>query len=164
MNVRITTTPTFAYLADVVIAYGRTLAHGMAAGLTEDQTRAAIGERLGIDACDGRATDWALLCDQLTVLAEIKSRKDQKPVTDRDYPQWVLDKKTVQARYEAGGVRVEGTVVGYVEQPTLVIRTANGELVHWIADLTDPVDVQQPAADTKPAVRITLADRAGRRF
>lgn len=164
MTVRITTTPGFGYLADVVMAYRRTAAHGAALGLTEDECRAAIGHRLDIDAQDGRATDWALLCDQLTVLADIKSRKDQTPMTDRDYPKWVQDQKTVQGRYAAGGVRVEGTVVGYVEQPTLVIRTAAGDLVHWIADLTDPVDAEQPAEDAKPAPRITLADRTGRRF
>lgn len=163
MTVRISTSsPGFAYLADVVIAYRRTAEHGAALGLSEDECRAAIGHRLDID---GRATDWALLCDHLTVLADIKSRKDKKPVTDRDYPKWVQEQQAVQARYADGGVRVEGTVVGYLEQPTLVIRTAGGDLVHWIADLTDPVDVEQPPVDPKPAPRITLADNnVGRRF
>lgn len=157
--------PGFGYLADVAIAYRRTAAHGVASGLLEHEVRAAIGERLAIDAEDGRATDWALLCDHLTDLGDIKSRKDTRSMTDRDYPQWVQDQKTVQARYAAGGVRVEGQVVGYVEQPTLVIRTAGGALVHWIADLTDPVDVRAPADDATPAPRITLADNnVGRRF
>lgn len=70
MTVRITTTPGFDYLADVAIAFARTFAHGVAAGLTEDHTRAAIGHRLAIDAEAGRPTDWALLCDNLTALAE----------------------------------------------------------------------------------------------
>lgn len=164
MTVRVTTTPGFAYLADVVIAYRRTAEHGAALGLSEAECRTAIGHRLDIDAQDGRATDWSLLCDQLTALADIKSRKDKRSMTERDYEQWVRDQTFVQARYAAGGVRVEGQVVGYVEQPTLVIRTADGDHVHWIADLTDPVEVTQPADDPKPAPRITLADRTGRRF
>lgn len=164
MTVRITTVPGFDYLADVAIAHARTVEHGLRVGLTEAEARTAIGDRLSIDAGDGRATDWALLCDHLTAVADEKSRKDTASMTDRDYPQWVQSQKTVQARYAAGGVRVEGQVVGYVEQPTLVIRTADGDLVHWIADLTDPVEVTQPADDPKPAPRITLADRTGRRF
>lgn len=81
MTVRITTTPGFAYLADVVIAHARALEHGERVGLTEDETRTAIGHRLSIDAGDGRVTDWALLCDRLTDLGDIKSRKDKRSMT-----------------------------------------------------------------------------------
>lgn len=77
MTVRLHTTPGFAYLADVAIAYGRTVAHGTTLGLTEQDVRTAIGERLGIDAEDGRTTDWALLCDHLTAVADEKIRKDR---------------------------------------------------------------------------------------
>lgn len=66
--------PGWDYLADVAIAYARTVAHGVAAGLTEDHARAAIGSRLGQDAEAGRTTDWALLCDNLTGLAEAVAR------------------------------------------------------------------------------------------
>lgn len=77
MTVRIHTTPGFDYLADVAIAYARTVTHGTALGLADDEVRTAIGHRLGIDAGDGRVTDWALLCDHLTGVADEKSRKDR---------------------------------------------------------------------------------------
>jgi len=75
-------TPGFAYLADIAIAFRRTVAHGMAFGLLEDEARTAIGKRLAVDAEDGRATDWALLCDHLTDLGDIKSRKDKRSMTE----------------------------------------------------------------------------------
>jgi hypothetical protein len=70
-------------LADVAVAYARTLAHGVAAGLTEDHARAAIGHRLGQDAESGRTTDWALLCDNLTALAEAVARSSR---SEQDTP------------------------------------------------------------------------------
>lgn len=71
------TNPGFAYLADVAKAYAHTLLHGERLGLSTAQVRVAIGERLGTDAEDGRATDWALLCDRLTLVAHEQSRKDR---------------------------------------------------------------------------------------
>jgi hypothetical protein len=76
MTVRLHTTPGFDYLADVAIAFARTTEHGAALGLDRAVVRTAIGERLAVDAEDGRTTDWALLCDRLTVLADEKIRKD----------------------------------------------------------------------------------------
>lgn len=102
MTVRTHTTPGFAYLADVTVAYARTLAHGTAAGLTDDHVRAAIGHRLGQDAEAGRTTDWALLCDNLTALAEAVARNN-RPKQDVPVP----DAAPIQATHPSGFVIAE---------------------------------------------------------
>lgn len=95
-------TPGFDYLADVAIAYARTVAHGVAAGLTEDHARAAIGHRLGQDAESGRSTDWALLCDNLTALAEAVARSN-RPKQDVPVP----DAAPIRATHPSGFVIAE---------------------------------------------------------
>lgn len=84
MNARIFTTPDYDRLGEIALAYRRTFAHGVQIGLTTIATRAAIGERLCIDAADGRATDWALLCDRLTALADEQKRKERLMATTVD--------------------------------------------------------------------------------
>jgi hypothetical protein len=171
MTVRITT-PGFAYLADVVVAFARTVEHGRQAGLDEDDVRAAIGARLCIDAEDGRATDWTLLCDHLTVLAHEKSRKDRDvtinvvPAGPGDHPPhdcpggcgqsvphrllacgrcWHLlpaeQRKAITQARGAERLRLVGEAVGWYRE-----NVRDGQLV---------VD------ETKPAPRITIADRFG---
>lgn len=76
MTVRIHTMPGYDYLADVASAFAHTTAHGHRVGLLDDDVRAAIGQRLCVDAEAGRVTDWALLCDHLTAVADSKFRKD----------------------------------------------------------------------------------------
>jgi hypothetical protein len=77
MTVRVHT-PGFAFLAEVAIAYAQTFAHGERVGLAEAEIRAAVGERLAINAELGLTTDWGLLCDRLTDIAHEKSRKDRR--------------------------------------------------------------------------------------
>jgi hypothetical protein len=99
VTVRIHTTPGFDYLADVAIAYARTVAHGVASGLTEDHARAAIGHRLGQDAESGRATDWTLLCDHLTALAEEVARRNRSK-----HAEPAPDAAPIQAKHSSGFV------------------------------------------------------------
>lgn len=72
MTVRISTVgaPTMPYLSSVANAFEATLAHGERVGLTASGTRRLIGNQLTIDAAAGRSTDWALLCDRLTNIAQ----------------------------------------------------------------------------------------------
>jgi hypothetical protein len=171
MSVRIST-PGFAYLADVAIAYARTVEHGLHAGLTEDQVRTAIGARLCIDAQDGRATDWALLCDHLTVLAREKSRKDRNvtinvvPAGPGDHPPHDCPGGCGQAvphRLLACGrcwhllpaeQRAAITKARGAERLQLV-----GEAISWYRK--NVRDGQLVVDESKPAPRITLADRHG---
>lgn len=95
-------TPGFDYLADLTVAYARTLAHGIAVGLADDHVRAAIGHRLGQDAEAGRTTDWALLCDNLTALADEIARKSGPK---QDVP--VPDAAPIQATHPSGFVIAE---------------------------------------------------------
>lgn len=59
------------------LAYRRAFAHGVRVGLTGAAARAAIGELLRLNVADQRATDWGLLCDFLTALADEQKRKDR---------------------------------------------------------------------------------------
>jgi hypothetical protein len=161
------TNPSFAYLADVAIAYARTADHGKQVGLDAAEVRIAIGERLAIDAQAGRATDWTLLCDHLTALADEKSRKERAMAdTDEKHPDhdcpggcgcsmphrllacrncWFLlpaDQRNAITRARGGRrLQLVGEAIGWYRE-----NVHNGELV---------------ADQSEPAPRFTIADRFG---
>lgn len=58
------------------------------------------------------------------------------------YIQWVSESQRVDAGYASGGgIYGKGRVVGYAEQPTLIIEADDGTRFSWVADLCRPVDI-----------------------
>lgn len=169
MTPLLTVTADFAYLAGVSIAYQQTVQHGRAAGLAEQDVRQAIGQRLGIDAEAGRSTDWALLCDYLTALADEKSRKD-RAMTDT-----TVDQKQPDHDCPGGcGCSVSHRLLACrncwfllpVDQRNAITRARGGHRLQLVGEAIgwyrENVHNGELLADQgKAAPRFTIADRFG---